>query len=144
MNKTVRVRTSPGSDSAVNPTVTYLFIFFTLTLEVESLVSESAFSTSLRVLSRGVFFLLLLGDSFPFLTFLFGEHTFPTSHLGHRICVEQNTRQGFNINRRKCKHLSALLCLQNFCWSSVSAGYVLHVCLFDLIFPFPVIRQRNK
>lgn len=74
---------------------------WTLTVEVESLVSESAFSTSLRVLSLGVFFLLLLGDSFPFLAFLFGEHTFPTSHLGHRTCDEQNTRQGFCINRHR-------------------------------------------
>ena len=68
--------------------VIYSSLHTPLTAEVESLVSESAFSTSPSVLSLGVFFLLLLGDSFPFLAFLFGEPTFPTSHLGHRTCEE--------------------------------------------------------
>lgn len=58
-----------------------------LTVEVESFDSESAFSTSLRVLSLGVLFLLLLDISFPFLAFLFGEDTFPTSHLGQRTLI---------------------------------------------------------
>lgn len=58
----------------------------TLTVEVESFDSVSAFSTSLRVLSRGVFFLLPFDISLPFLTFLFGQDMFPTSHRGHRIC----------------------------------------------------------
>lgn len=65
-----------------------------LTAEVESLVSDSARSTSLTLLNPAVFFLLLLGISFPFLAFLFGEPGFPTSHLGHRTCGGRNDRQG--------------------------------------------------
>lgn len=61
------------------------------TVEVESLVSESTFSTSLGEVILRVFFLLFLGKSFPFLAFLFGQDAFPTSHLGHRTCTKQTS-----------------------------------------------------
>lgn len=85
-----------------------------LTAEVESLVSERAFSTSLTELSPAGFFLLLFRDSFPFLTFLFGEPTVPTSNLGHRTCVKENilltspTQKNIYINKNVLKLLCKL------------------------------------
>lgn len=61
------------------------------TVEVESLVSDSTFSTSLGELILIAFFLLFLGNSFPFLAFLFGEDAFPASHLGHRTCTKHTS-----------------------------------------------------
>lgn len=117
--------------------IIYLSLHTTLTAEVESLVSESAFSTSPSVLSLGVFFLLLLGDSFPFLAFLFGEPTFPTSHLGHRTCEEETVSINLHLVplRISLKRWIAVL-LQSDTWLSssylhmflsLSCSQILHV-----------------